>query len=399
MKKLILPIMLLVLLSSMIYAYEQNVTISYGKFGSQISVSSLKYEPYPVEPGETFKVYLILKNIGVDYAQDATCRVTDRYPFTAYKESQKNIGMLAPGREFLFEFEVKVDANALERTEELEVQCTSGASVDSWNTYKIPVKIQYRYAILNIIDVKTEPEILQIGKQGKVMFKLMNNAESTIKDVLVELDFLNSNLAPAQGTTQKKVSNLNKNEGINIDFDVYALPSAEAGMYTIPLKINYTSIQGEKKSFSTLITVKISDKPSYYIIVESMEKKSAGTSVTLKFVNNGPADLQFFNVKILESKYVKLKSNNQIYIGDLDSDDYLTEIFLADITRSKTIIPLEITYKDPVGEDYKDYVNVSWDKSKIENKSQSSIFPVIIVLMIIAGAGYYFYRKRKNKAR
>jgi hypothetical protein len=399
MKKFILSFVLIMFLSSIVFAYEQNLTTSYGSYGSQISVSSLKYEPYPVEPGETFKVYLILKNIGVDYAQDAACRVVDKYPFAAYKESQKNIGMLAPGREFLFDFEVKVDASALERTEELEVQCTGGTSVNAWNTYKIPIKIQYRYVILNIINVRTEPEILQIGQQGKVMFKLTNNAESTIKDVLVELDFLNSKLAPAQGITQKKIRNLNKNEGIGVDFDVYALPNAEAGMYTVPLKINYTNIQGEKQSFSTLITIKISETPSYYIIVESIEKQAGTTGVTLKFVNNGQADLQFFNVKILESKYIKLKSNNQIYIGDLDSDDYLTESFLADITRSKTIIPLEVTYKDPIGNSYKEYVNVTWDKSKIENKSKTSPWPLVLLILVGAGVGYYFYRKRKNKMK
>jgi len=396
MKKLILPLLIISFLSSFVCAYEQNISYGYGSFGSQISVSSLRYEPYPVEPGETFKSYIILKNIGSNYAQNAACKVIDKYPFTAYGESETNIGMLAPGRESLFDFEVKVDANALERTENLEVQCTSDSLSNSWNIYKIPIKVSYRYAILNIADVRTEPEILQIGKQGTIKFKLVNNAESTIKDVLVELNFASSNLAPAQGTTVKKIRNLNRNEGIDVDFEVYALPNTESGIYTVPLYINYTNIQGETRSFSTLISIKISETPSYYVLVESIKRMSGATQATLKFVNNGPTVLQFFNVKVLESRYVKLKSSDQLYIGDLDSDDYLTETFLADITRSKTIVPLEITYKDSIGNSYKDYVNVTWDKSKIENKTPASIAPLILVLLVAAGVGYYFYRKRKR---
>ncbi|MEM4230804.1 MAG: hypothetical protein QXF25_02930, partial [Candidatus Pacearchaeota archaeon] len=153
------------------------------------------------------------------------------------------------------------------------------------------------------------------------------------------------------------------------------------------------------KSFSTLITLRISDKPKYYIIVESIEKKSGSTRVNLKFVNNGPIDLKFFNVKILENKHIKLKSNNQIYIGDLDSDDYLTESFLADITKSKTVIPLEITYLDPINNEYTDYINVTWDESKIENKTESSIWPFIIILIIVGILGYYLYRKKRIKIR
>jgi hypothetical protein len=140
----------------------------------------------------------------------------------------------------------------------------------------------------------------------------------------------------------------------------------------------------------------ISDKPTYYVIVESMQSSGSTKQVTLKFVNNGASDLKFFNVEVLDSKQVKVNSNNIIYIGDLDSDDYLTETFSAQISRSKTIIPLKIVYKDALNKDYTDYVNVTWDTSKIKDTTTRSVLPLIVIVLLVAGYLYYRHRKKKK---
>jgi hypothetical protein len=203
-------------------------------------------------------------------------------------------------------------------------------------------------------------------------------------------------IAPAGGVTIKKIRDLAKGDTGNIAFDIMTLPDTTPGLYKIPLTINYTDSSGSKKSFSTYIALMISDKPSYYIIVESMQSSGSTKDITLKFVNNGASDLKFFNVEVLDSRQVRVTSNNLIYIGDLDSDDYLTETFSAQISTSKTIIPLKTTYKDALNNDYTDYVNVTWDTSKIKDTTRRSVLPLIVLALLVGGYLYYRYRKKKK---
>jgi len=376
-------------------AFEQNLT--YGSTtGASVTVTSLNYEPYPVEPGELFNINLILKNIGTSYyTTDATCKIISQFPFSAYGKQQQSVGKLAPGREFSLNFQVKVDEKAVQGQQNLEVWCIDDPNKDYWIVSKIPIEIQLRYSILNI-NISTIPEMLPIGKLSTININIQNNAESIIKDVLAEIQVDSMPIAPAGGVTVKKIRDLAKGDTGNIAFDIMTLPDTTPGLYKIPLSINYTDSSGTKKSFSTFIALMISDKPTYYVIVESMQSSGSTKQVTLKFVNNGASDLKFFNVEVLDSKQVKVNSNNIIYIGDLDSDDYLTETFSAQISRSKTTIPLKIIYKDALNKDYADYVNVTWDTSKIKDTTSRSMLPLIVIVLLVAGYLYYRYRKKKK---
>ena len=68
-------ILILVFLFSLTlsYAYEYNITAPYYQGGSaaELRFDNLKYEPYPVTPGDHFEVWLKVTNIGDEEAQNA----------------------------------------------------------------------------------------------------------------------------------------------------------------------------------------------------------------------------------------------------------------------------------------------------------------------------------------
>jgi len=393
MRRLILCLVSVILLVSMINlvsAYEETFETDYISAGEGIEIKSLKYEPYPVQPGEIFNIYFIFKNIGGEVAKDATCEIVNDDIFMAYGQKKISAGNLAPGREFSFEFEVKINEDAIERTEELEVRCSRNQYSGYWVTHKIPIKIQHRFTTLNIVGVKTNPEILEIGKEGEIILSIANNAQATLRDVAVELDFANTQIAPAEGITIKKISNIKSNDVLDLTFNVFTMPDTDPNLYKIPLSINYTDSEGEIQSFTTLITIKIGGKPSYYVVPESFVNLGTGIkSVELKFVNNGLTDMQFFNVKVLET-------GENIYVGDLDSDDYLTETIRISSFWSKTTIPLEISYKDKLNNDYTDKVNVEFNAKKVKDLTQKSTVSRVIIILILGGIAYYVYRRKKR---
>lgn len=387
-----LVILFIFFIISFAYSYEENFTINYAKNIASIDIKTLKYEPFPVEPGEKFQIWFLVKNVGSEVAENVTCKIASKFPFSAYSESEKSIGKLAGGREFLIDFYIKVDENAIEGLEDLELHCTDNPKKDAWIVKKIPIRIQQRYAIVNIVDVRTEPNVLGIGQEGKILISISNNAENIINDVVIKLDIDDKPIVPAKGTTIKKVKSIIKGQISDVIFDILTLPDAEPGIYKIPLIVEYTDSSGNKQVFNTFISVKINEKPKYYVIVDSLAKNE----IKLKFINNGNVDLRLFNVKILDGKGFKIKGNQEIYIGSLDSDDYAIESFYASLSKSKVVIPLEITYSDMLNNQYLDYVNVTLDKNKVRNETKASYWPFVILILIIGGVLYY-YRKRSKK--
>lgn len=400
MKKIILLFAFLIFLTAFSSAHEQNISYKYIGTGKNIKVINYKIEPYPVSPGEKFIGYFLVKNLGAK-VDKVVCRIIEKYPFRTYKENQKEIGKLESGEEYRFSFEILIDGNALETTENLEITCSDNLQSPIWFLQEIPIKIRRRYATFNINSVKTIPEILEIGKRGILEIDITNNAGSIIRDLLTEIDITNVPIAPSSTTTIKRIQTLNAEENTKLQFEILVLPEAAPGIYKMPLRINYTNAEGTQQSFSTVVTLTINEEPTYYIIIDSIKNLNNGlTEITLKFVNNGKTDLNFFDVKIENTKEITVKENSQIYIGDLDSDDYTTESFTAKISGNVIEIPLKITYRDSLNNFYNVEKKVILDREKVKNKSEPNRFITLVIslpILIILIASYYFYKRRKNK--
>lgn len=59
-----------------------------------VKVTQLKYEPYPVEPGTYFTMWLRVDNIADEDAENVQVEVVDNYPFKIEGEKTKTVGKL-----------------------------------------------------------------------------------------------------------------------------------------------------------------------------------------------------------------------------------------------------------------------------------------------------------------
>lgn len=397
---LFIPLFIFVFLFifSFVYAqYEENKSVEYVKNFPSIEIISLKYTPYPVEPGEKFTIYFLAKNVGAEEAKNVTCKIDEKYPFSAYTQKQKSIGKLAEGREWQFDFLIKVDENASEGIDTLEVSCTDDPKKDAWIIEKIPIRIQFRYSILNIVEVKTEPKIIPQGQKAKLLLSITNDADNVIKDIFVSLNLDDLPFAPLEGLNIKKIKNLEKGQIADIFFDIIALPDAKSGLYKVPITINYTDADGNKQSFSSSITLTIGEEPKFYITVDSVNLKGGKGEIKLKFVNNGPTDIKFFNAKIIDTDSVIVNGFGEIYIGDLDSDDYVIESFYAKLKKNPATIKLELTYRDALNKEYHQIYELSFDLNKVKNEAKTSYWPLVILVIVLIVIAYWYYKKKKGK--
>jgi hypothetical protein len=139
--------------------YEQNYSVSnVGEdTNAHFVVQELKYEPYPVNAGDTFDLWVKVQNIGQNDAKNSQFKIDLSYPFSSDNTTQ-NYGIIfgttdaylseqagetsIQSNQAVIKFVVKVtdDAPAGENTIKFEATDDSNSGV--WYSYNLPITIK-----------------------------------------------------------------------------------------------------------------------------------------------------------------------------------------------------------------------------------------------------------------
>ena len=137
--------------------YEKNYTINnldIGKSGTNFVVRELKYDPYPVNAGDYFDVYIKVQNIGSDDAKDAEFELQPNSPFSSTDNLVRDYGIIygtASAHRFdnnydasqvVLKYRVMVDKNSPEGVSNLKLKVTPDRSISFSKTYDIPITIR-----------------------------------------------------------------------------------------------------------------------------------------------------------------------------------------------------------------------------------------------------------------
>lgn len=153
---------------------------------TSVSVTISKYEPYPATPGQTVKVWLLVQNNGDSDAKDLSVNVIPQAPFSLYnQDSMTNISILGAKKDYLIDYNLKVDDNAVEGNNNLRVvysyDTAQGQVVD------LPIFVQAKDSSLTIDSVKMTPTEIVPGSDGTLTITVKNNAPSTMTDLSMQL--------------------------------------------------------------------------------------------------------------------------------------------------------------------------------------------------------------------
>jgi len=363
---------------------------------ASVRIYSFKYEPYPVEPGESFDLWVKVQNIGSKTASDAACNLITENPFILYRGNRlQKYGPLGSKEFAVFNYRIKVDENAVEGFNKLKVLCTDDPAKDRWIDDNVSIKIQTRYPTLNIVNVATNPSFLEPGQKAQLLITLENLADSSMKDVNVKIDFSKVPIAPIGEMGEKKLRRINAGEINDILFNVAALPDAEGGIYKVPVLLTYTDDIGTAYSVDGTIAVEINSEPDFYITLDSttMTQSQKTGNIILKIVNRGLTNVKFLSVKILPVKDVKTISGDSVYIGDIDSNDFETADFRLKVSSDKIVLPLEIDYRDISNKKHSNQINFTLDLASSSDLNGRSINWIAIIALIILV--YFYFRKKE----
>ncbi len=260
---------------------------------------------------------------------------------------------------------------------------------------------------LTISSVSTSPSEIEPGESADVVIKIENDANNDIEDVSVSLDLTEVPFAPFDSSSEQSFNEILEDRSKEAEFEIVALSDASSGIYKIPVKITYTE-DTQLKTKSSLISMTVSSEPILGASVEDgLVLKGQENEITIKIVNKGLSDVKFLEVKLGSSSYYSLLSQGNVYVGNIDSDDFDTvnfKLFFRENAPSSINLLATIIYKDALNNKYEEDFSLDlrvYTREKAVElgliKQSNTAYYVLgaIVLIII----WIIYRKIKKRRK
>ncbi|MDD4878192.1 MAG: hypothetical protein PHO02_04095 [Candidatus Nanoarchaeia archaeon] len=402
-KALLAGIVMLLLLSSMAAARQTVVTKA-----NEMKIDLLRYDPSPVQPGDTTDVWFEIINLKDVTINDFDVTFVEDYPFKLVSDKSIHFSRLDAGSKIQFRFTVEVNSNANEASHNVFIQYYSRtAGLITSEPFVVTVKRLGSIVSTSVGVMQSEGEIERIapGAMADVAVAIENTQESVMKNVRVAMDLSAAAMpfAPVGMSTEQKIKQINAGSSASLTFKLVALPDAAAGVYKIPLTIEYYDDAGDLHTISDIVGVVVGAEPRISVALDSTElTKSAKTgNLVLKIINHGTEDVKFAKIKINAGTGFSLLSASEVYIGNVDSDDYETADFRVAASSDSFTIPAEIVFMDSSNKEYTELQDVEitlyTPKELGVNGGNTWMYIALLVLIIGAYIGYRKYKSRKQK--
>jgi hypothetical protein len=371
MKRAVILAILIVFLCSLSYGVQGTYFSSH-----RIDAVLLNQEPDPVRPGEVVEVRFKVENSGAETTEDVFIEILPSFPFTLYSgDSLINVGKMGAGQTgadaVIVKFKLEVDEDAVEGDNDIGIR--AGVGGDGWKTYtngEFQIKVETPDAILGVDEVYTKPAIMVPGQDAKLYIKLTNEADNLLRNIKIQLDL----------------------DDLTI----------------VPIDLTYYDVAGNMYTKESTIGLKIGDDPELLLYVSETDIYSEGQkgTVTITMANHGLANIKLLKMTLLPSDNYEIISANEIYIGDVDSDDIESQEFDIYVKEGEDLVnlPVKLEFRDANNKKIEQTYDVglklfSSSEAKRYGLTSSSSLVWIIFIVILGGVGYFFYRRYKHKKK
>jgi len=364
-----------------------------------VKIDLVSQEPAIITPGNYFTLTFEAENIDIKNMTDIEFELKPGSELSVEGNEIKKFSVLQPGIPVMLIYRLRANSDATTGYKDLELEYDNGDSdSENFNVFVNAVETN-----LVLKDVKQQDFIP--GNTGKLTINLENQASYKLKDIKVILDLSIVPFAPSGDAAEKTTALMNGYGSESVDFDLIALPDAEAGVYKIPITIVYFDEFSRPYNKTNMISITINAYPFLDSSVETSRLvQNMKSVITIKFVNRGLTGIRFLNIKLIESTQYNILSADNYYVGDIEVDDYQSIDFdMFPLTSGNINLPLMISYKDANNKDYISTLNLN---AKVYNKnearqvglvksSNSSYIIFIIIFIVILIIIYKKYRRRK----
>ena len=221
-------------------SFEINLTEegTYSTSSANIKINQLKYEPYPVNPGEYLTLWIKAENIGRELTENAIFELVLKYPFSldSNEDPVRNYGQLSSEEPIVMEYKVRVSKNAVEGTNEIELRYKTDSNDDSWRYEEFEIEVE---------DAQTDFDlVIQEINGDEVSIAIANTGKNIAYSVIVRI--------PEQegyqtvGTNGQMVGNLEDGDYTLVGFEIQK--KSRTSEEPLKIQIDYTDNIGERRS-------------------------------------------------------------------------------------------------------------------------------------------------------
>ncbi|MEA1925399.1 MAG: NEW3 domain-containing protein [Candidatus Altiarchaeota archaeon] len=261
---------------------------------------------------------------------------------------EKQVGHIFVGESWVSKFEIKMMDNAPAADYDMIVKMYKTG--EDYKNREIIFEEPFTIEITGTPNLDIDAEnTMGIGSTDNINLVVSNKGGGVAKNVEIELG-LSAPFTPI-GSSTNYAGTITANESVNTQFKVSVSTDAEVKTHEIPVIITYTNDDGNKSTMTTSIGVQINSKPKLFFGLDEVGKLAPGVegNVILSISNEGFVDAKFLKFTLEPTDDYEVLSINEIYIGNLDSDDIETEEFTIKISDNldldKTVIPMKVTLR------------------------------------------------------
>ena len=208
-KNILLLLVVIFTILNFVSAIEVNLNSTVDSSGGLMQFRLLKYEPYPVNPGEYFDLWISAQYIGTPGLSDTSFQLVPDYPFSLDSNESvvQDFGAIG-SQPIVLHYKVKVDENAVEGINQIKLNYQIGNIV-----YIQPFDIDVETSETNF------DAVIQQISGSTVSIALANTGKYAANSVIVKIPTQNS-FTTTDGITGQMVGNLNTGDYSVVSFSL-----------------------------------------------------------------------------------------------------------------------------------------------------------------------------------
>ncbi len=371
------------------------------------------YDPIPAEPGKLVDVWINVQNIGDTDAKNILLEFVDSSAFSITSEDDRmiNIPVLGAYKDYTAKYTIKVSEDVADGPNNLMIKYTVGNMNSVVSTARISLDVKSTETAVSVRDISINPAPVEAGGKTKLSFNVVNLAKSSsirnvdvtvqVTPVLSGTTLLDLPFVTVNSGNQKSIDRIGPGQSGNFEFDLAVYPEAESKIYKLPVTVSYYDDTGRQYNRTILVGVEINAEPDLLVTLESSDinSKVSNGDVLFNIINRGTSNVKLMTFTLKESdQYEIVSPSNQLYLGNIDSDDFETARFSVKSKGSGEIdFNVELKYKDSLNNEFTEIHNVKYVLKEPEVQKKGS-FSWILLLLIVVIVGFVWYRRR-NKRR
>ena len=377
-----------------------------------VTVSSYELTPQVLLPGDlgTLKVTLkstassatISESVGPQTSGFETTKTTDISVFIekaglegngieVIGDNYQRIGDLGPGQVIPLTFLIRAPAKAGLYFPEVWIDTKGGRST----RYPVPVNVNTQIAVAKLAVLGmavTTPDAVKPGEQAAIRLSLINSGESGAERIIVRIGNASTSITPKDAELYH-IRSIPAGQSEPIDITLITDRKAETGIATVPVTIQYYTIDGTQHTEDAAINLMIKGLAEIGIasIETSPERIVSGEpfNLIIRVENAGTGDAKSTSARI----DLPISGTREAFLGKIKPGNDAPALFrLGGASAGEHPYTVTIAYNDEWG-NHTATVPLSLSVAPAD---YSGLMIGLFILALLAGGAWWLFVKKKT---